>query len=187
MIGILQRTLRSSGNKSSVVVWLCSQVILLGVVTSGLAFGQMSAATPSVSKLDSYTPEELTERAQVLKQKADQSGTGSASIVLAKYPGHFTMLAFRDRTGGAELHKEYADIDVILDGTCTLIVGGTIPDAKTTEPGEVRGTSIQGGEGTTLHKGDILHIRANTPHQMLLPPGGTLTYFVIKALEPTQP
>lgn len=183
MISILRSTPRG-GDRSLATIWLCSRVMLLGVVTSGLGFGQMSAAPPSASKLDSYTPEQLTERAQVLKQKADQSGTGTASIVLAKYPGHFTMLAFRDRTGGAELHKEYADVDVILDGTCTLIVGGTIPDAKTTEPGEVRGTSIQGGENTTLHKGDILHIPANTPHQMLLPSGGTLTYFVIKALEP---
>jgi mannose-6-phosphate isomerase-like protein (cupin superfamily) len=126
-------------------------------------------------------------KAQELKQKADQSGTGSASIVLEKYPGHYTMLAFRDRSGGAELHKDYADIDVILDGTCTLIVGGTIPDAKTTAPGEVRGTSVQGGKSSTLHKGDIVHIPSNTPHQMLLPSDGSLTYFVIKALESPQP
>ena len=168
-----------------VAVGFCSQVFLLGVLTAGLARAQTTVTAPSPSKLDSYTPEHLAEKAQALKQKADQSGTGSASIVLEKYPGHFTMLAFRDRSGGAELHKEYADIDVILDGTCTLILGGTIPDAKTTGPGEVRGTSIQGGESTALHKGDILHIPANTPHQMLLPPGGTLTYFVIKALEPS--
>jgi mannose-6-phosphate isomerase-like protein (cupin superfamily) len=166
---------------------LCSQVFLLGFLMPVRRTAQAAATAPSPSKLDSYTPEQLAEKAQGLKQKAEQSGTGSASIVLEKYPGHFTMLAFRDRSGGAELHNDYADIDVILDGTCTLIVGGTIPDAKTTGPGEVRGTSIQGGQSTVMHKGDILHIPANTPHQMLLPPGGTLIYFVIKALEPKSP
>ena len=161
---------------------LC-RIILLGLLAPGLAFAQAAVDATSAPRLDRYTPEQLMEKAQALRQQAAKSGTGSASVVLEKYPGHFTMLGFRDQSGGAELHKNYADIDVILDGTCTLIVGGTIPDAKTTGPGEVRGASIQGGERTTLHKGDILHIPANTPHQMLLPPGGTLTYFVIKALE----
>jgi mannose-6-phosphate isomerase-like protein (cupin superfamily) len=163
------------------------RILLLSCVMMGAALAQTPGVPSSVAKLDSYTPEQLMEKAQTLKQAAGQSGTGAASVVLEKYPGHFTMLAFRERSGGAELHKEYADIDVILDGACTLIVGGTIPDAKTTGPGEVRGASIQGGESRTLHKGDIVHIPANTPHQMQLPPGGTLTYFVIKALEPESP
>jgi mannose-6-phosphate isomerase-like protein (cupin superfamily) len=158
-------------------------VLLPVFLAPRLAFSQTPAVPPSGPKLDLYTPEQLAQKAQTLRQQAEQSGTGSASVALEKYPGHYTMLAFRERSGGAELHKDYADIDVILDGTCTLIVGGTIPDAKTTGPGEVRGASVQGGESTTLHKGDILHIPANTPHQMMLPPGGTLTYFVIKALE----
>jgi len=164
---------------------LLSALFLLCSVAIGLASAQTPVASSSISNVDSYTPDELREKAEALKQAAEQSGSGSATVVLGKYPGHTTVLAFRDRSGGAELHKEYADIDVVLDGTCTLIVGGTIADAKTTGPGEVRGQSIQGGESKTLHQGDILHIPANTPHQMQLPPGGTLTYLVIKALEPS--
>jgi mannose-6-phosphate isomerase-like protein (cupin superfamily) len=165
----------------------------IGLATLALALGcssalsQVSLAPSKASQLDSYRQDQLLEKAQTLKQQAEQSSTGSASVTLEKYPGHFTMLAFRDRSGGAELHKEYADIDVVLDGSCTLIVGGNIPDAKTTGPGEVRGASIQGGQSTNLHKGDILHIPANTPHQMLLPQGGTVTYFVIKARELQEP
>jgi mannose-6-phosphate isomerase-like protein (cupin superfamily) len=170
-----------------VAIMARTAAVLLAAGSCGLAFAQAPSAAPSVAQLDKYTPQELAEKAQTLKQQAEQSATGSASMVLEKYPGHFTMLGFRDRSGGAELHKNYADIDVVLDGTCTLVVGGTIPDAKTTGPGEVRGASVQGGQSTVLHKGDILHIPANVPHQMLLPPGGTLTYFVIKALEPPQP
>ena len=163
---------QGNGMKPVIAARLLSLAVLLSFTMTGLAFAQTPGTSSGVSKFDSYTPDQLME-------KADQSGTGSASIVLEQYPGHFTMLGFRDRSGGAELHKDYADIDVILDGICTLIVGGTIPG-----PGEVRGALIQGGERTTLHKGDILHIPANTPHQMLLPSGGTLTYFVIKTLEP---
>jgi mannose-6-phosphate isomerase-like protein (cupin superfamily) len=177
--------LTQGGSMASIKRW--SVISLCLVASCGSAFAQAPSAAPDVAQLDRYTPQELTEKAQTLKQQAEQSGTGSASVVLEKYSGHFTMLAFRNRSGGAELHKNYADIDVVIDGTCTLVFGGTIPDAKTTGPGEVRGASVQGGESTILHKGDILHIPANVPHQMLLPPGGTLTYFVIKVLEPPQP
>src|SRR5271170_5617838 len=126
--------LQSDGAKLVIAARRFSLLLLVSSMASGLAFAQTPGASASVSKLDSYTSDQLIEKTQTLKHQADQSGTGSASVVLEKYPGHFTMLAFRDRSGGAELHKEYADIDVILDGTCTLIVGGTIPDAKTTGP-----------------------------------------------------
>lgn len=94
------------------------------------------------------------------------------------------MLGYRDKTGDAELHANAADIDVILNGEATLVTGGTLVDAKTTGHGEQRGTSIQGGNRQPLHTGDIVHIPAGTAHQMLLPPGGSITYFVIKALVP---
>ena len=142
-----------------------------------------SAAAGALS-LDRYTAAELAQRAVRLKQQADQSGTGSASEVLAKYPGHFTVLGFRDKSGEAELHTSAEDIDVVLNGTATLITGGSMAGAKTTGPGELRGPSIEGGQKVVLKKGDILRIPANTPHQMLIPEGASLTYFVIKVETP---
>ena len=72
------------------------------------------------------------------------------------------------------------DIFVVQNGAATLIVGGDMVDAKTTSPGEIRGTSINGGERVKLGAGDVIHIPANTPHQLLIEAGGKFTYFVIK-------
>lgn len=131
-----------------------------------------------------YTDEDLARRATALRNQAMQSGQGSASVVLERYPGHFTMLGFRNASGLAEEHASSADIDVILDGSATLISGGTMTNPRTTGPGELRGPSILGGQTMQLHKGDIVHIPAGSPHQMLLAPNTTLTYFVIKAETP---
>lgn len=122
------------------------------------------------------------QRAQHLKQLAAQ-GDGSASETLEKYPHHYTMLAFRSHSGGAELHQNFADLFYILDGQVSLITGGTIAEPHSTGPGEIRGTSVKGGSAQELKAGDVVHIPAGMPHQMLLPAGGTITYFVVKIEE----
>lgn len=139
-------------------------------------------AYPQAMKSDHWSPAQLMQRAQHLKQLAAQ-GDGSASETLEKYPHHYTMLAFRSHSGGAEQHQNFADLFYIVDGQVKLVTGGTIAEAHTTGPGEIRGASVQGGSTQQLKAGDVVHIPAGMPHQMLLPPGGTLTYFVVKIEE----
>ena len=140
------------------------------------------SASPQAAKLDHWSPAQLMERAQHLRQLAAK-GAGVASETLEKYPGHYTMLAFRDRTGGAELHQNFADVYYILDGHATLLTGGEVVDSNTATPGEIRGTSVKGGSAQELNTGDVVHVPAGMPHQMLLPEGGTITYFVVKVQE----
>ncbi len=40
-----------------------------------------------------------------------------------------------------------------------------------------------GGTKQEVAAGDVVHIPAGVPHQMLLPQGGTITYFVVKIRE----
>jgi mannose-6-phosphate isomerase-like protein (cupin superfamily) len=139
-------------------------------------------ASAQAMKTDAWSPTQLLERSQHLRELAAQ-GDGSASETLEKYPHHYTMLAFRNRNGGGELHQNYADLFYILDGHVTLMTGGEVVDQKTTAPGEIRGTSVRGGMPQELKAGDVVHIPAGTPHQMLVPDGSTVTYFVVKVQE----
>ena len=139
-------------------------------------------ASAQAMKTDAWSPAQLLERSQHLRELAAQ-GDGSASETLEKYPHHYTMLAFRNRNGGGELHQNYADLFYILDGRVTLMTGGEVVDQKTTAPGEIRGTSVRGGMPQELKAGDVVHIPAGTPHQMLVPDGSTVTYFVVKVQE----
>ena len=107
-----------------------------------------------------------------------------ASERLASFGNHLAMIAHREADGEAELHETQADIFVVQGGAATLVVGGEMVDGKTTAPGEVRGPSIKGGERKTLGPGDIVHIPAKVPHQLLVPAGKEFTYFVIKVDTP---
>jgi mannose-6-phosphate isomerase-like protein (cupin superfamily) len=91
-----------------------------------------------------------------------------------------TLLAFRDRDGKGEQHQQLGDVFFVLQGTATLVTGGTISNPATTAPGEIRGASVQDGTRRKLQEGDVVHIPANTPHQMLLDSGSSITYFVVK-------
>jgi mannose-6-phosphate isomerase-like protein (cupin superfamily) len=133
-------------------------------------------------QVDHYTPGSLLEQAKPLQQKAGTS-TGSASETLQKYGVDFTMLSFRSKDGLPELHEKFADIFVVVDGSATLLSGGELADPTSIGPGEMHGTAIRHSTTTALAKGDIVHIPANTPHQLLIPKDRTFTYFVVKVRE----
>lgn len=126
--------------------------------------------------VDIYSAKNLGERAAAL----DKKGTPFASEDLRKYGNHYTMLAYRTATGSSEVHEHEADIFVIESGSGTLVEGGKLVGAKTTKPGELRGSSVAGGTRTSVSKGDVIHIPAGVPHQLLVDKGTPVSYFVIK-------
>lgn len=121
----------------------------------------------------------LLERAAYLRKLA-KLGDGQASETLHEYPQHATMLSFRARDGVAELHENFADLFVVLDGRATLVTGGKVVGAETIGPGEIRGKSIDGGVRQELRAGDVAHVPAGVPHQMLVAGDKTFTSFVMK-------
>ena len=125
-----------------------------------------------------WTAADLRAHAAQLSQRlgADKS----ASETLANYGNYRTMLGHREGPGIAELHEKMVDLFVVQDGEATLVIGGEIVDRKTTSPGEVRGSTIAGGERRHLAVGDVVHIPAGVPHQFLVDPGQKFTYFVVK-------
>jgi mannose-6-phosphate isomerase-like protein (cupin superfamily) len=97
---------------------------------------------------------------------------------LSNFGNHLTMIAHREGDGEAELHEQMADLFVVQSGEATLVYGGEVANAKTTAPHELRGPSIKGGKPQQLTAGDVVHIPAGMPHQLLVPK--RFTYFVIK-------
>ena len=143
----------------------------------------LATALAQSAGVDAYSPKELERMAQPLHAQAD-AGNGTASRVLANYPGHYTMLIYRDKDGEVEVHERFADIILVMSGKATLITGGIAQNGKVVKPGEIRGTSIAGGSQSKLEEGDLVHIPANTPHQLLIPPGNSITYITIKVETP---
>ncbi len=83
--------------------------------------------------------------------------------------------------GQAEIHENETDIFYVVDGNATFVTGGTVIDSRSTGPGQIRGTGIEGGETHQLDTGDLIVIPAGTPHWFKEVPQ-SINYFTIKAL-----
>jgi mannose-6-phosphate isomerase-like protein (cupin superfamily) len=109
----------------------------------------------------------------VLFQGADFNGAkGGAS----NYEIHTSHINAPDPP---EVHTLDTDIYFVLDGSITMVTGGTLVAPKTVRPNQIRGTDIVGGESHQLSKGEVMIIPNGVPHWHKQVPG-TFTYLVIK-------
>jgi mannose-6-phosphate isomerase-like protein (cupin superfamily) len=160
----------------------CGVVLLVAGVFVGM--GTRGAMAQENSGVSRNSAEAMAAQAKRQMETARTSATGAASATLEKYPGSYTMLAVRVKSGGAEVHANWDDYLFVIDGSGTVMTGGTAVDAKAGDDGETRGTRVEGGVPTEMHKGDVIHIPAKLPHQVVLAPGETVTYYVIKVAAP---
>src|SRR3954451_9022529 len=78
---------------------------------------------------------------------------GRPLLEVADYKIHASR---REGPGMAEIHTRDTDIAYVLQGSATLVTGGTALGVKSTGPEELRGTAIQGGEIRQLAVGDVV-------------------------------
>ena len=133
------------------------------------------------NKVEVFPGKDVDSQFATLTQTAKTSGSGGA--VLGDYKSHSIRLSVRAKSGGAELHAHFDDIFVVTDGKATLITGGTLVDEKSGKDGESTGSSIRGGTSQTIAKGDIVHIPAGTPHQIVIEPGTVYSSIIVKVRE----
>jgi hypothetical protein len=134
------------------------------------------AAAPAV--YDHWTAEQLKAHEEALHKTMKD---GLASETLGHWGNHLLLKTRREASSGqAELHERQADLIIIQTGQATIVIGGKIVNPKATAANEIRGTSVDGGERQALKAGDIVHVPAKTPHQVLLDAGQTLDYVVLK-------
>jgi len=102
---------------------------------------------------------------------------------LLNAPDLKVQIAHRASQGEVEIHDKETDTFYILDGSATLITGGTMVGGRVPEPNQHRGKSITGGEAHQLTKGDVVVIPAGIPHWFKEVPR-SIDYYVVKVLKP---
>jgi glc operon protein GlcG len=109
-----------------------------------------------------------------------QSAFDKGAVLFNQGESYMVHASRREKPGMAEIHTKDADIVYVLDGTATLVTGGTAVDAKITEPDELRGSSVTGGEAHSLKKGDVIVVPAGVPH-WFKEVSNPFLYYVVKA------
>jgi mannose-6-phosphate isomerase-like protein (cupin superfamily) len=141
----------------------------------------ISAVAMAQNKAEIFSGKDVASQLETLMQSAKTSG--SAGATLGDYKSHAIKLSVRTASGGAEVHAHYDDIFVVTQGKATLITGGTVINAKSRSDGEIAGDSIQDGTSQTIAKGDIVHVPAAMPHQLIVTAIDGYSAIVIKVKE----
>lgn len=152
------------------------KVIGAGLVLISFAGLQCIAQTPAVQ---SFSGGQIAALELTLKEHAAAS-YGTVMQQLASYPGFYTALIYRDKSGQVEIHRDFDEVMIVLDGKATVQTGGKPENVRPIGPGEMRGSAATGATAHALDKGATVHILANTPHQVIVPPGGHVSYVDVK-------
>ncbi len=152
------------------------QTPILAILALAISCSAQTGSTAQVFSVKDIA-QQLASLAEVAKI------AGSSGAMLGNYASHAIQLSVRTASGGAEVHAYADDIFIVTQGKAVLITGGTVVNAKTDSKGETHGSNIQGGTQRTIVKGDIVHIPAGTPHQLLIAPKEVYSSIVIKVHE----
>jgi quercetin dioxygenase-like cupin family protein len=113
--------------------------------------------------------------------KVAESLAKSGNLVTA--PDLIVLGTHRAGPGQVEVHDKETDVFYVVEGTATLVTGGTMVGGKVTQAGQSRGTDIRGGDTRRLSKGDVIVIPAGIPH-WFKEVSPTISYYVVKVLKP---
>jgi mannose-6-phosphate isomerase class I len=105
-------------------------------------------------------------QALIAKAKAEHKSGNTVELVV-NAQGYPFQLEYRTATTPPSIHPTHAELIEVIEGSCTLITGGTLVGAKPGNPGAMTmgGTAIEGGSPRKIAKGDYIMVPANTPHQ----------------------
>ena len=152
-----------------------------------LALAGANAAKSFVSERAAGTSEGgngTDRRGTVYLDHARVSAAFAKGLPLLEVNGYKVHASRRDGPGMAEIHDWETDVVYVLDGAATLITGGNVIDGKRTEPGQIRGAAIEGGESRRIGKGDVIVIPSGMPH-LFKDVQAPLLYFVVKPIAMT--
>jgi mannose-6-phosphate isomerase-like protein (cupin superfamily) len=99
------------------------------------------------------------------KAKADlKPGQFMVSEPILRLAPYGANLEYRVAVGPAAVHVHEAEVFYVIDGSCTMTVGGKLTDQTQPNPENLSGKGIDGGTTQTLSKGDFYIVPENTPH-----------------------
>jgi mannose-6-phosphate isomerase-like protein (cupin superfamily) len=97
------------------------------------------------------------------ERKPDQANFVQPIVQLAPYNANLEY-----RVGGvnapASVHEREAEMFYVIDGSGTLVTGGTLREEKRTNAENLTGTGIDGGTSRRLSKGDFVMVPEKTAH-----------------------
>lgn len=139
--------------------------ILFGLILIALApSAQAQQAPPQAPKLFASAGDLTAMIAKAKSErKPDQANFVQPIVRLAPYVAN---LEYRVAgvNANATVHEREAEIFYVVEGSGTLVTGGTLKEERRTNPDNRAGSGIDGGTRQKVGKGDVIMVPEGTPH-----------------------
>ena len=144
---------------------LSAALVPVFVLASTLAFAQQPAATapnPAASRtmVSAADVQAMIANAKNTR-KPDQALLAQSMIQLAPYN---VSLEYRAAVANAAVHETEAELFYVIDGSATLVTGGKLTGESRTNPANLTGKGIEGGQSRKVAKGDFIMVPEGQPH-----------------------
>lgn len=135
---------------------------IIALLAMAPAAGEAQTAPTS----ESATYATSTEVQQLIARAAATIKPGEPVLVqpLLQFTPYNAILEFRQAATGAAVHKDEAEFFYVVQGSGTLVQGGTMIGSTSPDPHNLSGTGITGGACRHVAAGDVLVIPEGTPH-----------------------
>jgi mannose-6-phosphate isomerase-like protein (cupin superfamily) len=133
--------------------------VLLAVLVSGTVT-LAQAPSPASSRTMVSASDVAAMIAKAKAERKDQPNIAQSMIQLAPYN---VSLEYRASVGNAAVHETEAELFYVVDGSATLVTGGTLTDSTRTGA-NLTGKGIQGGVSRKVAKGDFVMVPEGQPH-----------------------
>ncbi len=155
--------------------------IVGAVGVSGAASAQQDEelAIAGAGALVNGSSEEMSTAPVTYFDSGKVSAAFAKGMPLTEAANYKVHASRRTEPGVAEVHAKDTDIIYVLEGSATLVTGGSVVEGKTTAADEIRGKEISGGETREIKPGDVIIVPAGVPH-WFKNVNGPVLYYVVK-------
>lgn len=149
------------------------KLVLAAVVAAALCTPALAQTTPPAAAPTPRPPAvpdptvapTMAVARLVAQAKAQRTGDQPlVSLLLAQGPGYTNRVDYRASVGPANLHQAENEIFYVLEGSATLVTGGTLVEPTAPRNGNINGARLDGGTARVVAVGDVLFVAAGTPH-----------------------
>lgn len=145
------RMMRMFGATAAVLVMACGSALAQG---NAAAAAKLFASAADVKAMIAKAKAE---------RKPDQPNFSQPIVSAAPYSANLEY-----RVGGlnapASTHDKDAELFYVIEGTGTVVTGGTLQNERRTNADNSSGTGIEGGSSRKIGPGDFVLVPDKTPH-----------------------
>jgi mannose-6-phosphate isomerase-like protein (cupin superfamily) len=134
------------------------------VILFAVVIGAQAPANPPTDRTKATHFRAADLQAALARLPADRPAASVRVFTLDPY--NVAVEQRQPRTQGAAAHADRAELFFVIDGSGTLLTGGTIADGKASGV-NTQGTTISGGTRIEFAKGDFIMVPSGVPHQFV--------------------